>query len=149
MGWAEAETKDACLPDIRLKRRLARVLERSSAQPTASIPGASGTWADTKAAYRLFDNDRVDAADVLDGHGCATFEPAGGQFCRRPAVDRLVSGPLGNRGVFSHPRAGVSDRRPPAGNRPAVGAVHRGVLGRRLAAASFDADRTVASDRAA
>jgi len=68
MGWAEAETDGASLPDARLKRRLSRVLEPLSAQPTESIPAASGIWADTKAAYRLFDNDRVDAVDILDGH---------------------------------------------------------------------------------
>lgn len=53
MGWAETETDRASLPDARLKRRLSRVLEQLSAQPTESIPAASGTWADTKAAYRL------------------------------------------------------------------------------------------------
>ena len=74
MGWAEAETDRASLPDARLKRRLTRVLEQLSAQPTASIPAASGTWADTKAAYRLFDNDRVDAVDILDGHSRATLQ---------------------------------------------------------------------------
>lgn len=74
MGWAEAETDRASLPDARLKRRLTRVLEQLSAQPRASIPAASGTWADPKAAYRLFDNDRVDAVDILDGHSRATLQ---------------------------------------------------------------------------
>ena len=48
MGWAETETDRASLPDARLKRRLTRVLEQLSAQPTASIPAASGTWADRR-----------------------------------------------------------------------------------------------------
>ena len=48
MGWAEAETDGSSLPDARLKRRLTRVLEQLSAQPTASIPAASGTWADRR-----------------------------------------------------------------------------------------------------
>lgn len=79
MGWAEVETDRANLPDARLKRRLTRVLERLSAQPTESIPAASGTWADTKAAYRLFDNDRVDAVDILDGHSRATLRRIAGE----------------------------------------------------------------------
>ncbi len=37
MGWAEAETNGASLPDARLKRRLTQVLEQLSAQPTESI----------------------------------------------------------------------------------------------------------------
>ena len=79
MGWAETETDRASLPDARLKRRLTRVLEQLSAQPTESIPAASGTWADTKAAYRLFDNDRVDAVDILDGHSRATLRRIAGE----------------------------------------------------------------------
>jgi hypothetical protein len=55
------------------------VLEQLSAQPTESIPAASGTWADTKAAYRLFDNDRVDAVDILDGHSRATLQRIAGE----------------------------------------------------------------------
>jgi len=73
MGWAEAEMDRGSLPDARLKRRLTRVLERLSAPPTERVPATSGTWADTKAAYRLFDNERVDAVTVLDGHGRATL----------------------------------------------------------------------------
>ncbi|HUM93452.1 MAG TPA: IS4 family transposase [Candidatus Competibacter sp.] len=79
MGWAEAETDSATLPDARLKRRLTRVLDQLSTQPTESIPVASGTWADTKAAYRLFDNDRVDAVDILDGHSRATLQGIAGE----------------------------------------------------------------------
>ncbi len=79
MSWAEAEASSTSLPDPRLKRRLARVLEQLSAKPTQSIPAASGSWADTKAAYRFFDNDRVEAVDILDGHTRSTLQRIEGE----------------------------------------------------------------------
>ena len=47
--------------------------------------------------------------------------------------------------IFSHPQAGLSDRRPPAGDGKAIGAVHRRVLDRRVATALFDTDRAQAT----
>ncbi len=37
------------------------------------------TWADTKAAYRLFDDDRMDAVDILDGYRRATMRRIAGE----------------------------------------------------------------------
>ncbi|WP_342709998.1 transposase DNA-binding-containing protein [Bradyrhizobium sp. B124] len=37
-----------------------------------SIPFACRDWANTKAAYRLFANERVEEADILSGHFAAT-----------------------------------------------------------------------------
>ncbi|NMQ06669.1 transposase, partial [Candidatus Accumulibacter phosphatis] len=53
MGWAAEEFKDLDLGDARRTRRLIKLVDDLSAQPTGSIPVACGGWAETKAAYRL------------------------------------------------------------------------------------------------
>jgi Transposase Tn5 dimerisation domain/Transposase DNA-binding len=51
---------------------LREVLAQLAARPTASIPAACGGYAETVAAYRLFDNDRVGFDAVLRPHVEAT-----------------------------------------------------------------------------
>lgn len=53
--WAEGEFGTASLGDKRLTLRLIKLATRFAEQPTASIPGACGGAAETKAAYRFFD----------------------------------------------------------------------------------------------
>lgn len=79
MSWAETESNSSSISDPRLKRRLVHLLEHLSAKPTQSIPAASGGWAETKAAYRFFDNDRIDAVDILDGHSRSTLQRIEGE----------------------------------------------------------------------
>ena len=62
------------LGDARRTRRLIRLVEDLSAQPLASLPVASGGWAETKAAYRLLDNDALDWREVLEVHTRRTGE---------------------------------------------------------------------------
>ena len=50
MSWAEEELGSADLGDGRVSRRLVRLAEDLSANPTASIPQACQGWAETKAA---------------------------------------------------------------------------------------------------
>ena len=61
---------DLC--DARLGQRLRRLLEQLGGAIGASLPLACQDWADTKAAYRFFDNDRVSEAQILAGHFAAT-----------------------------------------------------------------------------
>ena len=61
-----AELETINLGDQRLDERARRVLADLGAQPGASIPGACGGWPETKAAYRLFDHDRVGPQEVLE-----------------------------------------------------------------------------------
>ena len=70
--WASEEMKTADLPDKRLNERLAIVLSQLAGQPTASIPAACGGCAETAAAYRLFENERLSFEDVLQPHIDAT-----------------------------------------------------------------------------
>jgi hypothetical protein len=54
------------LGDARRNRRLSKLVEDLAAQPTASIPLASGGWAEVKAAYRRLDNPALDWRDLLE-----------------------------------------------------------------------------------
>lgn len=56
------------LPDVRLEERLVLMVERLAAQPEASIPQAMGSWADTKAAYRFLDSDKVSPESIRAGY---------------------------------------------------------------------------------
>jgi hypothetical protein len=69
--------KLADLKDKRLNRRAIRILERLGEKPTLSIPAACRGWAETQAAYRFFDNEKVSAEAVLAPHGQASAERMG------------------------------------------------------------------------
>ena len=65
--------------DARRRRRLIKLVEDLSAQPTGSIPLASGGWAETKAAYRLLDTEALDWRELLEVHTERTRERLQGQ----------------------------------------------------------------------
>ncbi len=66
--WVIEEMKDVDLNDKRLNHRLSTVLSQLGGHPTASIPAAYGGYAETTAAYRLFDNEKVGFQNVLQPH---------------------------------------------------------------------------------
>ena len=70
--WAMEEMKTVDLNDKRLNNRISEVLSLLAAHPTASIPAACGGYAETAAAYRLFDNEKVHFENVLQPHIEAT-----------------------------------------------------------------------------
>lgn len=70
--WAEEEMSTADLKDKRLNRRLTQILSDLGDRPVASIPAACGGRAETVAAYRFFDNDKVTYETVLQPHYFAT-----------------------------------------------------------------------------
>jgi hypothetical protein len=51
-----------------LGHRLRKLIERMEGAIGASLPLACQDWANTKAAYRFFSNDRVSEAQILAGH---------------------------------------------------------------------------------
>jgi hypothetical protein len=67
-SWAVEEMKQAELKDKRLERRVTKVLSALGERPTFSIPAACGGYAETAAAYRLFDNPKVTFEKVLKPH---------------------------------------------------------------------------------
>jgi hypothetical protein len=72
--WATHEFGTVALPDQRLRQRLILMAHEFADHPNASIPEACGDWAQTKAAYRFFDNPAVDSQAVLAAHQQATRE---------------------------------------------------------------------------
>ena len=67
-SWSVAELHTVDLGDQRLNRRLQATAEQLAAQPQASINQACEDWAATKASYRLFDNEKVTPAKILQPH---------------------------------------------------------------------------------
>src|SRR3954453_3595530 len=109
--------KSVGLQDKRLDRRVQQVLSQLAARPTASIPAACGGYAEMKAAYRLFHNDKVGFDDVLQPHCDATRRRIAAQpvvilvpdtteiDLTRPEQQIEGAGPLdgdARRGLFLH-----------------------------------------------
>src|SRR5258708_27823263 len=72
--WIEHELRTVNLPDERLNKRYRILLDRFSDKPTLSIPAACNGWSETQAAYRFFDNERVEPDQLLEPHVDATIE---------------------------------------------------------------------------
>jgi len=60
--------------DRRLSDRAVKIAERFSAKPNLSIPAAMGDHAEMEAAYRFFDNDKVNPQAITAPHARATLE---------------------------------------------------------------------------
>jgi hypothetical protein len=75
-SWVGRELADCEFKDERLGKRFRSLLEQLSSSPGDSIPLVCQDWANTKAAYRFFDNDRVSEAEILGGHFHATRDRA-------------------------------------------------------------------------
>lgn len=67
-----AELAGIDLGDKRLNKRSHRIIEALSVNPEASCNAACGSWGDTLAAYRLFDNQSIEPEDILQPHVEAT-----------------------------------------------------------------------------
>lgn len=70
--WVEHELEGCQFPDRRLKARLGKLLSDLGRHVGGTVPLACQDWAATKAAYRFFDNPRVDEGTILGGHFAAT-----------------------------------------------------------------------------
>src|SRR5262245_15527175 len=70
--WVEWELDGGMFPDQRLKARLGRLLSDLGQRIGGTVPMACQDWAATKAAYRFFDNRRVDEGVILARHFAAT-----------------------------------------------------------------------------
>jgi len=75
-GWATDEFEDVDLGDERLNARLIRLCDRFSEAPESPINQACADWAEAKAAYRFFQNENVEVADILATHRRKTVERA-------------------------------------------------------------------------
>ncbi len=82
MGWAADEFKEVNLGDKRLDSRLIKLCDSFSKVPESPINQACTDWAETKAAYRFFKNEKVDVELIMHAHREKT--------CSRAANHRTV-----------------------------------------------------------
>ena len=75
-SWAEEEFAEVSLGDQRLAARLVKLCDRFSDAPESPINQACADWAETKAAYRFFQNENVAVGDILAAHRDKTVERA-------------------------------------------------------------------------
>ena len=109
----ESECKTLDLGDPRRVRRWKQIAAGFLAQPGASLPRASGDWAGTKAACRLFVNEAMNPAAVagalsavegLAAHREAALERARGQAVVLAVQDTTT---LNFQHASAHARAGA------------------------------------------
>ena len=75
-SWAAEEFEDVSLGDKRLDARLIKLCNRFSDAPESPINQACTDWAETKAAYRFFQNENVAVGEILAAHRCKTAQRA-------------------------------------------------------------------------
>ena len=98
--------------DERLGKRFSMVLRQLSEGTAESIPLACQDWANAKAAYRFFSNERVSEADILSGHFRSTrerFAGTGGTVLVLHDTT-VFSYMRANVGMLHKPKHGPSDR---------------------------------------
>ncbi len=67
-SWIAGEVAGCEFTDARLGKRLGSLLHQISGSIGGTVPLACQDWANTKAAYRFFSNERVDEGAILAGH---------------------------------------------------------------------------------
>src|ERR1700733_16213949 len=85
-AWIGNEVVGCEFRDVRHGKRLRQLLEQLSNSVGAATPWACQDWANTKAAYRFFGNDRISEANILAGHFASTRE----RFAARGGFPILV-----------------------------------------------------------
>jgi len=79
VSWAAEEFAQVNLGDKRLDARLVTLCDRFSDSPESPINQACADWAETKAAYRFFRNESVEADEILAAHRRKTAQRAKAQ----------------------------------------------------------------------
>lgn len=127
--WAEKELSPANLADARRNKRLIRIVEDLSAQPSSSVPQACSSPSATQATYEFWASPRVKAKAIYQAHQSSTLERIKEQqtilaiqdttelnFSHHPSKKGM--GYLDNRNCFGlkvHSAFGVSERGVPLG----------------------------------
>ncbi|WP_422662216.1 IS4 family transposase, partial [Paraburkholderia sp.] len=126
--WTQTEFKQLELGDARLNKRARLLMERMAADPMASVPKACQGWGETMAAYRFFDNDKVEWHAILEPHWQQTQERMLAHrvvLCVQDTSEldfngqgAIGLGPLSyeaQRGMYLHPTYAVTPQREPLG----------------------------------
>lgn len=72
--WIDEEFEDISFGDSRLNDRFLKVAERFLEKPSSSVSESSGSWAESKANYRFFENEKVTKAEILRPHVVQTMK---------------------------------------------------------------------------
>ena len=72
--WIDNEVVGCEFEDVRHGKRLRQLLEQLAHRVGATTPWACQDWANTKAAYRFFGNERISESNILAGHFACTRE---------------------------------------------------------------------------
>jgi hypothetical protein len=75
-SWAAEEFAEVKLGDKRLDARLVKLCDRFSDAPESPINQACLDWAETKAAYRFFQNKKIQVDNMLAAHRDKTAQRA-------------------------------------------------------------------------
>lgn len=67
-AWTAAEFADIAFGDERLASRFHKIAEAFLEKPSATITESTGSWAESKAAYRFFGNQKVTKGKILGPH---------------------------------------------------------------------------------
>lgn len=70
--WAKSEFDGINLGDKRLNERLVKITNQFISCTESPINQACNSWADTKAAYRFFQNDNIEYKDIAHHHAQVT-----------------------------------------------------------------------------
>ena len=70
--WIDHEVMGCDFQDVRHGKRMRQLLEQLAGKVGATTPWACQDWANTKAAYRFFSNERITEASILAGHFAST-----------------------------------------------------------------------------
>jgi hypothetical protein len=110
--WVDEEILASEFKDERLGKRFKTVLKQLSEATAESIPWACQDWANTKAAYRFFDNGRVSEDEILSGHFRSTRERFGGTDAKVLILHDTteLSYRRENVGLLHKPKHGPSDQ---------------------------------------
>jgi hypothetical protein len=73
-SWTNNEFLSVSLGDARLNKRLSLISERFAQSPLSPINHACDDWAETKAAYRFFSNEKINYKEITGSHINATKE---------------------------------------------------------------------------
>lgn len=122
--WTQMEFEQLDLGDARLNKRARLLMERMAADPTANVPQACQGWGETIAAYRFFDNEKVQWHAILEPHWQQTQKRMQAHqvvLCLQDTTeldfkgqDALGLGPLtyeAQHGMFVHPTYAVTPQR--------------------------------------
>lgn len=127
--WAEMEFGEIELGDKRRTKRLVTLAKQRAEKPNSSIAESCGSKAGTKAAYRLLDNEDIEAEAIQSGHQKMVVERSAGEKVILAVQDttqldysshRATRGlgylqNLSHRGMLVHTTLAVSPQRVPYG----------------------------------